>query len=51
VRLQDVLISYNNSVIDVRSFSKSILYKSTDTTIIKKSAPKVANKSENNQQA
>ena len=50
VRLQDVMIAYNNSVIDVRNYTKETIYNATDTTIIKKSASQVANKTEEIQQ-
>ena len=50
VRLQDVLITYNDSVIDVRNYTKETIYNATDRSVIKKSAAQVANKTEEIQQ-
>jgi glycosylphosphatidylinositol transamidase (GPIT) subunit GPI8 len=50
VRLQDVLIAYNNSVIDVRNITKATVFDAVDRSIIKKADAKFANKTEETSQ-
>ena len=35
VRLEQIFVKYNTSVIDVREFDKNAIYNATDTTLIK----------------
>ena len=44
--LQDVLLAYNNSVIDVRNYTKETVYSAKDSSIIKKSVAQVGEKIE-----
>ena len=46
MRLQDVLLTYNNSVIDVRNYTKETVYSAKDSSIIKKSVAQVGEKIE-----
>ena len=50
MRLQDVLLTYNNSVIDVRNYTRETVYNAIDTSIIKKADAQIANKTEDIQQ-
>ena len=45
-RLQDVLLAFNNSVIDIRNYMKETVYSSKDSSIIKKSVAQVRDKTE-----